>query len=145
MDFPQKESATAIEDTFNKIIKEGGSKSQTFWKMRRKKLGANKPPEYDTIDENGIKLTDPEESKEHIASYFEQLYKAREADDQNKEETETITEKVRKYASEEQNNCPQQPITDKELNQAIKKLKKGKSCGPDEIPNEVFIMADRND
>jgi hypothetical protein len=28
-----------------------------------------------------------------------------------------------------------------ELNQAITKLKKGKGCGPDDIPNDVFIMA----
>jgi hypothetical protein len=42
----------------------------------------------------------------------------------------------------EEYNQPQPPITQVELNQAIKKLKKGKRCGPDDIPNDVFIMAD---
>ncbi len=32
-------------------------------------------------------------------------------------------------------------ITLKELKRAIKQLKRGKSCGPDDIPNELFIEA----
>jgi hypothetical protein len=59
----QKEEAAKIKTTFDRIITEGGIKSQTFWKTRRKILGANKPPEYDTIDQQGNKILDPEESK----------------------------------------------------------------------------------
>ena len=35
-------------------------------------------------------------------------------------------------------------ITDKKLNKAIKKLKRKKSLGPDEIPNETFIEANKD-
>ena len=34
------------------------------------------------------------------------------------------------------------PITSKEMNEAIKKLKRKKSLGPDGIPNEIFIEAE---
>ncbi len=38
---------------------------------------------------------------------------------------------------------PVDEITPKELHKAIKSLKKGKSCGPDNIPNEVFMKANK--
>ena len=38
-------------------------------------------------------------------------------------------------------NKPTQGITIKEITEALKKLKRGKAMGPDEIPNEIFIEA----
>jgi hypothetical protein len=137
-----KQNKEQVESTFEKILSEGGVKSQTFWQTRRKILGANKPPEYDTIDEDGVKIIDPDKSKEHIASYFEQLYKARESDDTNQQTTKEISKNIIEWENLEEYNQTQPPITIEELNKIIKKLKKGKSCGPDEIPNDVFIMAD---
>jgi hypothetical protein len=93
----QNESAEKIKTTYNKIVTEGGFKSQTFWKTRRRILGANKPPEYETVDEQGNKILDLQESKEHIASYFEQLYRACEADRNNQSTTEEITEQVKEW------------------------------------------------
>ena len=34
-------------------------------------------------------------------------------------------------------------ISEKEMNLVIKKLKRNKSLGPDKIPNEMFIEADK--
>ena len=42
------------------------------------------------------------------------------------------------------NQPPVYPITEKELNYAIKKLKRKKATGPDKIPNEIFIEASPN-
>ena len=140
----QEEKAKSVQTTYDKILKEGGAKSNTFWDTRRKIIGANKPPEYDTINEEGTKILDPEKSKEHIANYFEQLYRAREADAENETMSQKITTEVQTWAQSPTNTKTQDPITIKELNNAIKRLKKRKSCGPDEIPNEVFIMADHN-
>jgi hypothetical protein len=58
--------------------------------------------------------------------------------------TQKITSDVNKWANTKENNQPQDPITESELNIAIKKLKKGQSCGPDEIRNKAFIMANRS-
>jgi hypothetical protein len=140
-DLIQEENAKNMQTTFDRILTEGGAKSQTFWNIRRKIIGANKPSEYDTVTEEGNKILDPDESKEHIATYFEQLYKAREADKNNEQMSQKITSEVEQWAQSIINNQTQNPITITELDQAIKKLKKRKSCGPDEIPNEVFIMA----
>ena len=38
---------------------------------------------------------------------------------------------------------PVKPMTTKELDKAIKKLKRKKATGPDKIPNEIFIEADK--
>ena len=40
-------------------------------------------------------------------------------------------------------NNPENKINEKEFNQAIKKLKRNKSLGPDKIPNELFIEANK--
>ena len=89
-----------------------------------------------------VKLTDPEESKEHIAQYFEQLHKAREATEVNMEETRKINLTVKQLSGKREYNTEQENIKKEELEQAIQKLKKGKSCGPDNIPNESLIEAD---
>ena len=106
-----KEKKEETKSTFDKILNEGGVKSQTFWQTRRKILGANKPPEYDTIDEQGVKILDPEKSKEHIASYFEQLYRAREPDKTNYEISQKISNDILEWEKKEEYNQPQAPIT----------------------------------
>ena len=58
------------------IIKEGGANSNTFWNIRKQMISHNKNDEYDTKDENGRKINDPEETKELVAEYFENLYQA---------------------------------------------------------------------
>ena len=39
-------------------------------------------------------------------------------------------------------NKPTKDVTTNEITEAIKKLKRGKAMGPEEIPNEIFIEAD---
>ena len=52
--------------------------SQNFWTMKKQLESQQEPDPYDTITEEGTKLTNPEEAKEYIAQYYEQLYQARE-------------------------------------------------------------------
>ncbi len=68
---------TAI-DKLRRLKEQGGSKSRDFWRIRKQILNKGKKEEYDTIDEEGQTIKEPEEAKEHIATYFEKLYKARE-------------------------------------------------------------------
>ena len=88
----EKQETKQTKLNLEKLIKEGGVKSQMFWKIRRKLL-ANSETEYDIIDDSGRKLENPEEAKEHVAQYFEELYKARECKQGYEEWTQKIIEK----------------------------------------------------
>jgi hypothetical protein len=112
----------------------------TIWEIRKRILG-RKRQEYDLITEEGNVMLDKEEAQEYIATYFEELYQAREGEE--KEWTRTIIDKVQETAQKMKERPALQKISNKEMTDTIRKLKKKKSCGPDEIPNEVLIHADQ--
>ena len=85
-------------------------------------------------------LTDPEEIQERYISYYTDLLQPRKPETDAKE---TISEynksfalfmQVKSYDEDEVN----QPFSEKELNNVIKKLKKNKSPGDDGITNELI-------
>ena len=125
----------------NNLISEGGANSNLFWKIRKKLLKI-KEEDYDTISEEGITLIDSEESKMHIANYFEDLYQAREGEADQEKWTQEITSKVSSLDTHMPNKI--QEITKDELHYAIKQIKRGKSVGPDDIPNESLIEANKD-
>ena len=113
----------------------------TIWQARKKAKNDNEL-EYNTINEEGETITDPEKSKDHIANYFEDLYQARPGTPEYEEWTKHIKETVQKIRRTRRKNNEEQGhemITPKEMDRAIKKLKRRKSIGPDKIPNEIFI------
>ena len=113
----------------------------TIWETRKRATGCN-GLEYDTINEEGRRITDPQETKHHIADYFEDLYQAREGTEEYNEWTKEIKAtaqaplKHHKPITENDNG-----ISSKEFNTVIKRLKRKKSLAPDKIPNEIFIEA----
>ena len=145
----QRELRKAVEEAEKNRIRrtiEEITKSRdknAIWKVRKKLIG-KKRIDYDTIDEDGNTITDPEEAKEHIANYFEDLYQAREADEEAKEWTNEILKanEITKKNTNEGERLPE--ITEKEMELTKKKLKRRKSCGPDNIPNEAIIHADKD-
>ena len=78
----QEELRTAIAEqnrmktqkTTKKIIEEGGTKFQNFWKTRRKLLGSKADLNCDLITEEGEHVQNKEETKNYIAKYYENLY-----------------------------------------------------------------------
>ena len=67
------------KEELNKMKREGGTKSNAFWQHRARVIGKHNKEEYDTLDEKGKPIATPEEEKEHIANYYENLYQARPA------------------------------------------------------------------
>ena len=96
-----------------------------------------------TKDEEGNTIVNPEEAKEHIADYFEDIYQVRNGEKSHKEWAKHINKQVERIEQERRQQQTQQAFTDDELNQCIRKLNRKKSTGPDNIPNEAIIEADR--
>ena len=112
-----------------------------IWNVRKRLLGKRRI-DYDTVDENGNSITDPEKAREHIANYFEDLYKAREASAEGRGWSDEILKTNAETMKKAEEGEKLKDITKKEMILAKKKLKRKKSCGPDYIPNEAIIYAD---
>lgn len=142
----QKKLREKIEDNHryemrkiaHQIKKEGGCKSQLFWKERRKITPKQGGSWYTTVDEAGEPIENPEKAKEHIADYFENLYQAREARPEYQQWTTEIKQAIKRIEGEYQTNLDILPITNDEIAKVVKNLKTGKAPGPDGIPNEMF-------
>ena len=72
----EKAEQETINTTMEKIIQEGGVKGNRFWKIRKNIMRTNNQYEYDLITENDREVQEPEETKEYIAEYYENLYQA---------------------------------------------------------------------
>ena len=138
----EKDIINEIEENVRKIIREGGVKSKTFQQTRRKISKKGNGAEYTTIDENGTPIEDPEKAKEHIANYYENLYKAREARPEFKDITLEIIKTIEQIENEESIKKEPETLKQEELKEAIKSLKREKAPGPDGLPNEIFKEAD---
>ena len=132
-----------IENRLEKLHEKAKINTNTVW-TARKRANRCQDPDYNTYTEEGKLIINPEETKGHIANYFEELYQAREGTENYSEWTKKIKEHVRSTLEEPpMDNNPEDKINEKEFNQAIKKLKRNKSLGPDKIPNELFIEANK--
>ena len=137
----EEEQRKILEDKYNRFISEGGTKSQTFWKIR-KSIMKQGSLEYDHITEDGEMVTDPTKAKQSIAQYFENLYQAREAEPEEQQRSECIIKSNKDMASKTHQIREEDKITMKEMKKTIRKLKRRKAAGPDKMPNEVLMEAD---
>ena len=135
----EKAEQETINTTMEKIIQEGGVKGNRFWKIRKNIMRTNNQYGYDLITENDREVQEPDETKEYIAEYYENLYQAREGKDKYKEWTKSIQTKTNELKHKQ--TGPRKPITLGEVKKAAKQLKRNKALGPDEVPNELFIEA----
>ena len=139
----EEQEGRNIEKIAQEIISRGGTNSQQFWKIR-KSITKQNSCDYELITEDGIKVIDPSEHKEHVAKYYDELYTAREGNPQYKKWTNHIKRIVASVDAILQDAPNEEPFTGKELDKAIKTLRRGKCPGPDNIPNEAFIKASAN-
>ena len=84
-----------IKDKLTRLGEEGYTNSNTFWKMRAEKEGKGEIDPYDTITEDGKLIEDPQEAKNYIADYYENLYQAREGKPEYQKWTEKIENRVK--------------------------------------------------
>ena len=138
----EKQLKEKTADIINKINSEGGTKSQAFWKLKRKISGKTGGANYTTKDEQGKPIEDPEKSKEHIGNFYEDLYQAREETEGYEKWTQEIESTIKRIQESKNMKSAPRPITMKELLRVIKKLLRNKANGPDDIPwNEILKEA----
>ncbi len=141
----EKQEEITTEARINRLIEKAKTDPNVIWQTRKRNR-TNNELEYDTVTEEGITLTDPEETRNYIADRYEELYQARPGTPAYEEWTNKINEKVQEIKNthnKDENTQGSEPITMKELNKTIMKLRRRKSVGPDNIPNEAFIEADQ--
>ena len=104
------------KDELNKMKSEGGTKSNAFWSHRANILGKHTKEEYDTLDEKGNLITDPDKAKEHIAQFYENLYQARPAKQGEEARTEQIENETAKIKETMKNLPKPNPINFQKTN-----------------------------
>jgi hypothetical protein len=67
----EKQEQTTTREKVEKLIKEGGIISQSFWNIRKKLIPRKNQDNHNTITEEGRTITNIDEAKEHIANYYE--------------------------------------------------------------------------
>ena len=77
------------------MIAEGSTKSNMFWKMRKKLLNTKSNEKSELTTEENIQVTHPEEANEYIAKYFETLYQARQGEPEYNKWTQTIKKTIK--------------------------------------------------
>ena len=96
------------------------------------------------MTKDGIKVTNPSELKEHVLKYFEELYIVRERNPQYRKWTNHMKRIVASVDAILQDAPNEELFTEKELDNAIKSLRKLKCPEPDNIPSEIFLKATGN-
>ena len=137
----EEENKNETERRLKNFCEKSKMNRNEIWKLKKEEEGQNHKENYDTIREDGTILTTPEETKEYVANYYENLYQARGSTDGYREITEEIEKQVKKIEEEMKKLPPIEKFTMKEMNKVIRTLKKKKAVGPDQIPNELFIEA----
>jgi len=135
----ERDNKRNLERKLSLINKKALKNPNILWETS-KKIRNNTADEREVIrNDQGKTIEDPEEAKEHVAKYYEDLYQARHGEPGTEEETERIKRQVRQWDKETHRGLR---ITTKEVQQVRKCLHRKKASGPDGIPNEVFIEAD---
>ena len=125
-----KEHRKNIREQAKRISKEGGKKSQLFWKEKKKITPKQSSNSYITLNESGHPIEDPAEAKEHIAQYFENLYQAREGRPQYAEWTKEIKTTIERITESDQIKGDIDPILTTEITEAMQKTRKRKGDRP---------------
>ena len=130
----EKEQKEDIEKRLQRMCHD--KSHQTFWKERKKLLHQDGTTWQITKDKNGKRLYDPEQNRENIAWYYENLYKQTERP--HHPYHDQIEEKLSEYESNYEyeddiiNKCPEI----EEVEKVVKNKKNGKATT--DLKNELI-------
>ena len=96
----EEQEMKTIGKRLQDIAKKAKLQPNAIWEIR-KKAKPKYELEYNTITEDGRIITDPQETKDHIANYFEELYQARPGTPAYDQWTTEITKEIQSIQSKE--------------------------------------------
>ena len=137
-----------IKTTENKlkvINNSGETNSKMFWNLIRQIKKSNSEDLYAIKNQNGEKIFNEKDIKQYTELYYKELYSKRTSSTYHKSWTEFIEKEIeklhenRKHEKDKMND----PINEKEVQQAIKSLKNNKTTGPDKVKNEFIKYGGR--
>jgi exonuclease III len=140
-----QDEADRITKIIQKIADTGGVNSKTFWNMKR---NTQKNGEDLTCfkKDNNEYVYQPEELKEYVAHYYEELYRNDTTRFGNSTHTEVIEQQITDLVQDR--NHKQSPLNKPfimdELESVISKLPKGKSAGPNRVCYELVTHGGHN-
>ena len=115
----------AYDNLYARLETKGGEKE--LYKLARQRDRAGKDVQHVRVikDENGNVMVNSEAVLKRWKEYFEKLMNEENNRDPRTEEAEVVNEEV---------NC----VSREEVKNALRRMKKGKAVGPDELPVEVW-------
>ena len=138
-----------IKTTENKlkvIRNSGGTNSKMFWNSIRQIKKSNSEDLYPIKKQNGEKLLNEKDIKQYTELYYyKELYSKRTSSTYHKSWTEFIEKEIEKLHENRKHEKDKinDPINEKEVQQAIKSLENNKSTGPDKVKNEFIKYGGR--
>lgn len=139
-------SEKLINDGFRELESAAEIDIRLFWYLLKIRKTDRKQPSCVELKLNGGVIETPQEVTDAFAGHYETLYTP---DDKLIDETckENITSKINMYIETSKQNSDNglldSPITEYELNSAIKLLKRRKAAGTDMIQNEYITHGGR--
>ena len=115
----------AYDDLYARLETKEGEKELYRLARQRDKAGKDGQHVKVIMDENGNVMVNSEAVLKRWKEYFEKLMNEENNRDPRTEEAEVVNEEV---------NC----VSREEVKNALRRMKKGKAIGPDELPVEVW-------
>ena len=123
-----------LEKIINKL-NDKANNNQVLWKLRRD-INSKSQCQFVVKDKEGNELRDPEKIIQRVTEYYNEIYRNNEVVNGYEEYNralETLIRECWKWKDTEN-----ETLSDEEVENVIKKLRMGKSAGPDKISNEMI-------
>ena len=140
----QKAFVKKINETINEITQTGGLDGGNFWEFKKRMDNKKREERIAMKDKGGNVHESPKSIKEIFANFYEELLGSNPARNEEEEKNEEEVEKMFRQFELIAESDVASEITEKDVLEAIKKLKKKKAADQDGMKNEMIISGGKD-